>query len=325
MGKKTGLTLGKFAPLHKGHQLVIETALQEVDELIVIIYDCPETIDLPLSERAGWIRTLYPAVTVVEAYGGPAEVGDTPEIRHAHEQYIMNVLGIRDVTHFFSSEFYGKHISRALGAVDRRIDPERSRVAVSGTLIRKNPYAHREFLDPVVYRSFVKNILFLGAPSTGKTTLAEKLAHEHNTIWMPEYGREYWDAHQQDRRLTLEQLVEIAQGHIVREDKMLMNADRYLFTDTSALTTMLFSRYYHNAVHQKLDRLADLSGTRYDHVFLCDTDIPYDDTWDRSGVVMRDSFQQSYVEELQKREIAYHVLSGSIETRIASVNAVLEK
>ncbi|WP_144530121.1 adenylyltransferase/cytidyltransferase family protein, partial [Peribacillus simplex] len=37
--KKLGLTLGKFAPLHKGHQFMIETALQEVDELIVVIYE----------------------------------------------------------------------------------------------------------------------------------------------------------------------------------------------------------------------------------------------------------------------------------------------
>ncbi len=38
-----GLTLGKFAPLHCGHQLLIDTALAEVDELVITIYDCPET------------------------------------------------------------------------------------------------------------------------------------------------------------------------------------------------------------------------------------------------------------------------------------------
>ncbi len=42
-GKNRGLTLGKFAPLHKGHQLVIETALAEMDEVISIIYDAPKT------------------------------------------------------------------------------------------------------------------------------------------------------------------------------------------------------------------------------------------------------------------------------------------
>ena len=41
--KTLGLTLGKFAPLHKGHQFMIETALQEVDELIVVIYETTVT------------------------------------------------------------------------------------------------------------------------------------------------------------------------------------------------------------------------------------------------------------------------------------------
>lgn len=57
--KKTGLTLGKFAPLHKGHQYMIETALQEMDEVYVLIYDTP-VIPIPLSIRAGWIREMYP-------------------------------------------------------------------------------------------------------------------------------------------------------------------------------------------------------------------------------------------------------------------------
>ena len=60
--KTRGLTLGKFAPLHKGHQLVIETALSEMDEVVAIIYDCPDTTDVPLTVRANWIRDLYPNV-----------------------------------------------------------------------------------------------------------------------------------------------------------------------------------------------------------------------------------------------------------------------
>ena len=40
---KRGLTLGKCAPLHRGHQMVIETGLSEMDEMVIIIYDVPET------------------------------------------------------------------------------------------------------------------------------------------------------------------------------------------------------------------------------------------------------------------------------------------
>lgn len=40
---KRGLTLGKYAPLHCGHQLVIETGMSEMDEMLVIIYNAPDT------------------------------------------------------------------------------------------------------------------------------------------------------------------------------------------------------------------------------------------------------------------------------------------
>ena len=60
--KETGLFLGKFAPLHKGHQYVIETALKEVEDLVVVIYGSPEVTDTPLNVRADWIRKLYPKV-----------------------------------------------------------------------------------------------------------------------------------------------------------------------------------------------------------------------------------------------------------------------
>lgn len=46
-----GLTLGKFAPLHRGHQFVIETALAERGRVFVLIYDCSDTIPIRLPVR----------------------------------------------------------------------------------------------------------------------------------------------------------------------------------------------------------------------------------------------------------------------------------
>ena len=112
---KRGLALGKCAPLHRGHQLVIETALSEMDETVVIVYDAPETTSVPLAVRSGWIRALYPSVRVIEAWDGPNEVGYTPELMRTHERYVIDALGIGGITHFYSSEPYGDHMSRALG------------------------------------------------------------------------------------------------------------------------------------------------------------------------------------------------------------------
>lgn len=324
MTKRTvGLTLGKFAPFHRGHQYVVETALKETDEVIVIIYDCPETTNVPLPVRADWIRRLYPAVSVIEAWDGPTVVGYTPEIKRMHEQYVLGLLDGKRVTHFYSSEMYGEHMSAALGAVNRQVDPRRERVPVSGTAVRTNPFAQKMYVDPVVYSDLITKIVFLGAPSTGKTTLAEHMARQHQTVWMPEYGREYWAQHQENRRLTQEQLVEIAEGHVEREDALLRAAREYLFVDTNAITTYMFSRYYHQGAAPRLRQLAQDASSRYDLVFVCDTDIPYDDTWDRSGDTQRHMFQKQIIADLQMRKMVYFMLSGSLEQRAEKVNKLL--
>lgn len=324
MSRKRGLTLGKFAPLHKGHQLLIETALSEMDELTVIIYDCPETTRVPLCVRADWIRRLYPDVRLVEAWDGPVEVGDTPEIRQRHEDYIIEQLGLREFTHFYSSEFYGEHMSRALGAINRTVDRGRALVPVSGTAIRQKPFDFREYLHPSVYRDLIANVVLLGAPSTGKTTLAAKLAQSFGTVWMAEYGREYWETHQVNRRLTTGQLVEIAEGHLAREEVLLQQSDRYLFTDTNALITYVFSLYYHGEVAPALSALADQTASRYDLVFLCEPDIPYDATPDRSGDANRQIMHKRIACELARRKIPYIPLRGDLDARVRQVESVLE-
>ncbi|MEM7114836.1 MAG: AAA family ATPase [Chloroflexota bacterium] len=326
MSSKThGLTLGKYAPLHKGHQLVIETALAEMERVTVIIYDAPETTAVPLNIRANWLRTLYPQVRVVEAWDGPTDVGDAPEIKNKHEDYVLNVLKIRDVTHFYSSEFYGEHMSIALGATNRLVDPLRTTVPMSGTTARDNLYAARSYIHPTVYRDLITHVVFLGAPSTGKTTIAERMAAEYDTVWMPEYGREYWETHQIERRLSLEQLEEIAEGHWEREEQLLAQANRYLFTDTNALTTYVFSQYYHQAATPRLAEMAVLAQSRYDLVFLCETDIPYDDTWDRSGDGNRQMFQKRVVGDLLARKVTFVLLSGDLEQRMMTIKGILDR
>jgi len=321
---KRGLTLGKYAPLHKGHQLVIETGLSEVEKMVVIIYDSPETTDISLAIRSEWIRSLYPTVEVIEAWNGPSEVGYTPELKRAHERYVIDSLGVEGVTHFYSSEPYGEHMSEALGAIDRRVDMARHRVPVSARQVRSDPFKYRGFVHPLVYRDLIANVVFLGAPSTGKSTLAERMAMEFNTQWMPEYGREYWERHQIDRRLEPQQLIEIAEGHIEREEALLEQSNGYLFTDTNAITTAMYAHYYHGRENTRLAELAVRAVTRYHLVFVCGIDIPYDDTWDRSGEVSRATFQQQIIDDLHKRKVPYIMLHGNLEQRVARVHSALE-
>lgn len=319
------LTLWKFCPFHKGHQYLIETALAEVDHLIVIIYDVPHTTAIPLTIRAQRIRKLYPQVDVIEWRAAPESYGTTEAIKREQEAYIIDALWpkAKQITHFYSSEFYGDHVSEALGCENRQVDPERNHIPISGTAIRNHLYENKQFVDPLVYRDMIMNIVFLGAPSTGKTTLCSALSKELNTLWMPEYGREYREKYNHHRRLSPSQLVAIAQGHIAREEQLLLQARDVLITDTNAMTTRIFAHYYHGFALPKLEHLADQCAARYDLVFVCDTDIPYEDTPDRSWAVNRAQFQRQILADLAVRKIPYILLQWTVSQRIATVLAVL--
>jgi NadR type nicotinamide-nucleotide adenylyltransferase len=320
--KKTALTLGKYAPLHRGHQYVFDTALAECDELVVLIYDT-KVISTPLHIRAGWIRALYPQVTVIECWDGPEGYSSERAFEILQEEYILQMLAGRRITHFYSSEFYGDHVSKALGALDRRLDEARATVPISATMIRENPLQYRNYVSDLVYKDLITKVVFVGAMSTGKSTLTEALAQKYQTTFAPEYGREYWTTHQIDRRIGFEAFDEIAIGHLAREEEALLQANRYLFVDTNAITTYLYALDYHGKAPVLLTQIALENASRYDLFFLCDADIPYDDTWDRSGDQKRQVFQKQVIADLQERRIPYITLSGSLEQRMAKVEAVL--
>ena len=61
---KTGFTIGKFAPFHKGHEYLIGTALNEVDELYVIVYDTPK-LGFDIDEKTKWVKDRFPNVKII--------------------------------------------------------------------------------------------------------------------------------------------------------------------------------------------------------------------------------------------------------------------
>jgi NadR type nicotinamide-nucleotide adenylyltransferase len=165
----------------------------------------------------------------------------------------------------------------------------------------------------------IKKIVFLGGPSTGKTTLCEALADELNSNTVPEYGRNYWLQHQVDRRLTPKQLLHIAHTQNKWEDQATFEANKYLFCDTSAFTTWHFALHYHQAALPELAQLAKACWQRYHLVVLCDDDIPYDDTWERSGDANRHEFQAFNRQYLKEHGIKHILVSGNTAQRKQAV------
>ncbi len=148
--KKVGFTIGKFAPLHKGHQFLIETALNEMDKVIVVVYDT-DVIDIPTEKRASWIKELYPNVEIKFAHNPPLQYGLDKESVNIQMKYLLNILGDEKPTHFYSSEKYGASVAEYMNLVDRRVDSERVIVPISASKVRDDIETNKGWLENKVY------------------------------------------------------------------------------------------------------------------------------------------------------------------------------
>jgi cytidyltransferase-like protein len=159
--KKIGLIPGRFAPFHKGHELLFKRALNEMDEVICLIFDTDD-IPVPLDVRANWIKVLYPTVTVIEGYNCPNGKDYAYEKGRVCEQiqndYILQKLNGILITHVYSSELYGASVANALNAQHVIVDLPRNEIRISGTEIRQNPTKYKDFMDLIVYNSFINYI-----------------------------------------------------------------------------------------------------------------------------------------------------------------------
>lgn len=154
--KKVGFTIGKFAPFHKGHQYLIETALKEMEDVYVVIYDT-DVIDIPVEERAKWIEELYPSVNVIYAYNSPKEYGLDDRSVNIQMKYLSNLIKNIPVTHFYSSEPYGEKVAEYLNIENRIVDKERKCVPISATSIRKDYTENRQYMENIVFERINNN------------------------------------------------------------------------------------------------------------------------------------------------------------------------
>ena len=156
--KNIGFTIGKFAPLHKGHQLVLETALKEMDEVYCVVYDT-DIINIDVKQRAEWIKKLYPKVHILYAYDSPKQYGLDEKSVNIQMKYLSGIIEDIPVTHFYSSEPYGEKVADYLKIKNRTVDLEKKSIPVNATIIRDNYEDNKNYLENLVYLTLKNNKL----------------------------------------------------------------------------------------------------------------------------------------------------------------------
>lgn len=174
----------------------------------------------------------------------------------------------------------------------------------------------------------IKIVLF-GPESTGKTTLSRQLAEHYQTLWVPEYAREYlqnkWDKEQ--KSCEPKDLVPIAIGQMKLENELAKQTDSVLICDTDLLETKVYSEvYYLGSCDPILDKYAQEN--LYDLYFLTYIDTPWeaDDLRDKPNE--REKMFAEFENTLIKYKRPFVLLKGDKEKRlecaIKHINQLLE-
>lgn len=312
-----GLIIGKFLPPHRGHHHLIDTARSQVENLIVLVGE-RENDFIPGELRASWLREMHPGVEV--------RVIEDRYDQDDSKLWAKKTIGwlgrAPDVV--FTSENYGPVWAGFLGCEHVMVDLERNTFPVSATKVREDVMSNWQFLSPPVRGHFAKRIVVLGAESTGSTTLALDLAGALNTVWVPEYGRDYCipKFERGDQEWSSEEFLAIAREQIRRENALAKEANKILVCDTDAFATRLWHWRYCGNFAEELDALVE-AHRKPDLYILTDTDIPFVQDGIRDGEHIRVEMNEKFKEELEKCGVPWGLVSGGREQRLQALLPVI--
>lgn len=175
----------------------------------------------------------------------------------------------------------------------------------------------------------IKVVLF-GPESTGKTTLSEQLARYYNTVWVPEYAREFLQNKWNNERKTCEpdDLLPIAEGQMRLENELTKKATNILICDTDLLETKVYSEvYYVGDCDPILEKYA-LQNT-YDLYLLTYIDIPWEADDLRDKPTEREEMFSYFKQSLEKHRKNFIILKGNkkerLEKAINHIDQLLDK
>jgi len=178
----------------------------------------------------------------------------------------------------------------------------------------------------------VKKVVIIGPESTGKSTLSKLLADHYNTLWCPEYAREYLLTH--GVHYTYDDLLIIAKGQLSLEyeytSKVTNQADQskgspLLFVDTDMYVMKVWCEYVFNKCHPYiLEQITEQKRALY---LLCNIDLPWvkDELREYPDLQSRKELYHIYKDILVNQNVPWVDVSGTHEQRLQTAVGAVDK
>lgn len=171
----------------------------------------------------------------------------------------------------------------------------------------------------------VKRVVLIGSESTGKTTLAQRLAEHFHVDWAPEFVREY--AEHKGAPLEFSDHGPIARGQIALEDTYRARGNErgapLLIQDTDLLSTAVYCEHYYGhcprwVTHAAWHRRPDL-------YLLMDVDIPWSADPQRDRGDRRPEVHALFRDAVERSGVPYVLISGEGERRFIDACEAVER
>ena len=318
-----GFLLGKFMPPHAGHVALIESAAALVDELTVLVCHLPGD-PIPGALRAAWMREMFPACRIVE-HGAvvPQHPADSADFRDIWRGIVAQAH-LDPIDYLFAGEDYGARLAQEVGGFfvplgGRVLGMQSDPLArLSASAVRADPAAHWPMLPDPVRAHYRRTVCLHGAESTGKSTLAARLAQDRGTITVGEYGRSHCEAH--PGALTRDDLLLIGRAQQAMIDATSRWAGPLLVADTDALMTAAWCEMLLGERPEEL-----MQARKADLYLLLQPDLPWVDDGTRFFADPRDRARFHGIVEAVLVDAGVRVarVSGTGEARYANAIAAI--
>lgn len=266
---KNGLILGKFMPPHKGHEYLIRVGKEYCDNLNVIV-DCFKEQTISPELRKSWIKEMFYDINVVALNENmpqdPSEVSDFWEI---WKSKLYEISGKPDV--LIAAMDYGYKLAEVLECDFIPLDISRVSIPISATEIRNDMYNNWDFLMDTVKPYYTKKFCFIGPESTGKTTVAKKIAKELDATYVPEYAEEF--IKKNEGKYELKDVDKIINSQIVTEKALTKLLKKSMIIDTDIITNLVWAETIFGSYDKKYDNL--ISQRDYEITFLFYPDVEW--------------------------------------------------
>lgn len=153
----------------------------------------------------------------------------------------------------------------------------------------------------------IVSIAIVGAESTGKTELCRTLAAHYNTVWVPEYAREYFN-NSDIYNYTLSDLEIIAQRQIELEMAAAVKANGIMFCDTALITLKIWAELEFNTTPGYIQE--QLIRSAHSFYLVTNNDVPWESDPQRLNKHSRNLIFEMNLEEIKKQKQNYTIVSG---------------